>query len=136
MKFLSSILFVLILCSCAEEVTETEDLSNNLIEEVAIDTTPDPTAPGQFKEYFPNGALKIEGKNNAEGNRNGLWISYYDNGIKWSESYYDNGIRDGHSLTFFPNGGIRYIGEYKNDIKIGLWKFYDEAGELVKEEQF
>ena len=78
----------------------------------------------------------MEGKLNANGNRDGLWISYYENGTKWSESYYDDGSREGHSLSFFPSGQTRYIGEYKNDKKIGVWKFYDEDGELFKEETF
>lgn len=94
------------------------------------------TNPNQHLEYHPNGALKIEGKLNDSGRRQGLWLSYYDNGIKWSESYYSNGDRDGHSITFFPNGAIRYVGEYKNDEKVGNWKFYDEEGNLVKEENF
>jgi antitoxin component YwqK of YwqJK toxin-antitoxin module len=123
--------------SCSESTNDiAEDQTESIEEEIVEDTTPDPNAPGDFEEYYPNGALKIKGKNNAEGNREGLWISYYDNGIKWSESYYDNGIKNGHSLTFFPNGGIRYVGEYENDVKIGTWKFYDEAGELLNEEVF
>lgn len=92
--------------------------------------------PNQHLEYHPNGAVKIEGRFNDDGDRHGLWNSYYDNGIKWSESYYSAGNRDGHSITFFPNGAIRYVGEYKNDEKVGNWKFYDEEGNLVKEENF
>jgi hypothetical protein len=126
------------LVSCANEKEEvTENQPTELItEEVETDTTPDPFAPGEYIEYHENGAVKISGKNNQDGKREGLWISYYDTGVKWSESYYDDGIRNGHSLSFFPNGGIRYVGEYKNDIKIGVWKFYDETGELEKEEEF
>lgn len=92
--------------------------------------------PGEYVEYHPNGAVKIKGVHNKNMQREGLWTSYYENGIKWSESYYSNGKRDGHSLTFFPNGGVRYLGEYKDDIKIGTWTFYDETGKVVKEEKY
>lgn len=128
---------LLFLVSCSNETdvtTETQEIEE--IVEPIEEPTPDPNQPGEYQEFYPSGALKIEGKNNSKGHRNGLWISYYENGIKWSESYYVDGIKNGHSLTFFPNGGIRYVGEYKNDIKIGLWKFYDEAGEIVNEEEF
>jgi antitoxin component YwqK of YwqJK toxin-antitoxin module len=39
-------------------------------------------------------------------------------------------------VTFFPNGKIRYVGEYKDDEKSGNWKFYDEAGLLISEENY
>lgn len=108
----------------------TDSLSDNVQLETPVED------PNQHLEYHPNGALKIEGRLNDKGERQGLWLSYYDNGIKWSESYYSAGNRDGHSITFFPNGAIRYVGEYKNDEKVGNWKFYDEEGILVKEENF
>ena len=92
--------------------------------------------PGDFTEYHPNGAVKMKGIYNDSLQREGLWISYYDNGNKWSESYYTKGKKDGHSITFFPNGQIRYVGEYKNDLKTGTWTFYDEEGNISKEEKY
>ncbi len=91
---------------------------------------------GDHKEYHPNGALKIEGQYDMNSVRRGLWISYYENGLKWSESYYVNGIQDGHSLTFYPNGKIRYVGEYRQGERIGEWRFYDDAGNLTQTEDF
>ena len=136
MKSLLLLIPLSFLFSCGQEDEEQIENTEITTEEIVEEIVADPNAPGDYEEYYPNGALKIKGKNNSEGNREGLWISYYDNGIKWSESYYDNGIKNGHSLTFFPNGGIRYVGEYDNDVKIGTWKFYDETGELVNEEEF
>ncbi len=89
-----------------------------------------------YEEFYESGALKIEGNFDENEARNGLWISYYENGQKWSESFYSHGKKEGHSVTFFPNGKIRYVGEYKNDLKTGLWRFYDEVGDLVKEETY
>ena len=91
---------------------------------------------GEYLEYYPSGILKIKGFHNQALNRDGLWISYYEEGTKWSESYYLDGKRDGHSITFYPNGQIRYVGEYKKDEKIGTWTFYDEAGNLTHEEKY
>ena len=91
---------------------------------------------GMYTEKYPNGQVKIEGMLNKKSERVGLWISYYENGVKWSESYYEKGLLNGHSVTFFPSGKIRYVGEYINDKKVGDWKFYDESGELSKTENF
>lgn len=117
-----------------EEVTQ----SNSEIETESLDSVvaSEPSLAGNYQENYPNGALKIEGETNAKGNRDGLWISYYEDGTKWSESYYNDGSKEGHTLSFFPNGQARYVGEYKNDLKTGTWKFYAEDGELIKEESF
>ncbi|MCB9224667.1 MAG: hypothetical protein R2780_00080 [Crocinitomicaceae bacterium] len=139
MKFYLHIALVLFLISCSDEEKkgiveiETSIDESEIVKPEIVDTI---SKPGETVEYHPNGAVKIRGKLNEMGQREGLWISYYDNGVKWSESYYVNGILDGHSLTFFPNGKVRYVGEYKNGEKSGTWKFYDELGEFVKEENF
>jgi hypothetical protein len=142
MKYLVIPVLSFLIFACAgQEEKETIDIesSTTAVEEATTtDIAPVDTIskPGETVEYHPNGALKTRGKLNENGNREGLWVAYYDNGIKWSESYYMDGIRDGHSLTFYPNGQVRYIGEYKNDEKIGEWKFYNEDGTLQKEENF
>lgn len=92
--------------------------------------------PGEFIEYYPGGGIKMKGVYNENLQREGLWISYYESGVKWSEAYYSNGLRDGHNLTFYPNGKMRYIGEYKNEKKIGTWTFYDEEGNVTKTENY
>lgn len=84
-----------------------------------------------YQEFYPNGAVKIEGNLNDNKERNGLWISYYENGVKWSESYYINGAKNGHSITFYPNGKVRYMGEYKDNNQIGTWYFYNENGAKI-----
>ncbi len=91
---------------------------------------------GKHLEYWPSGQLKIQGQYDMQSLRTGLWMSYYESGIKWSESYYIDGLRHGHSLTFFTNGQVRYVGEFLKDEKSGLWTFYDEEGNKIKEERF
>lgn len=93
-------------------------------------------SPGDYVEYHENGNVKIKGQYDQGNERTGLWISYYDNGIKWSESYYIKGKKDGHSFTFYPNGKIRYRGEYDMDQKTGKWTYYDESGNVTNEENY
>ena len=137
MKNLVFIIFIaLISCTSQQEKELDKPTENTTSDTLNLVTPEDPTSPGQYYEYHDNGALKIEGIQNDKGNREGLWISYYENGIKWSESYYIDGIKNGHSLTFYPNGQVRYIGVYKNDKQNGTWKYYDEEGNLTKEENY
>lgn len=89
-----------------------------------------------YQEFYDNGNLKIEGDFDENEARHGLWNAYYENGLKWSESFYAHGQKSGHSITFYPNGKVRYVGEYKNDVKIGHWQFYDEEGTLISEENY
>ncbi len=134
-----SILTLLISCNNEAEKTETPQPEGPQItvqpQEVPVNN-PESFTGEEYLEYHENGQLKIKGMYDQNGERSGICTSFYDNGIKWSESYYTEGTLDGHSVTFFPNGKVRYIGEYKNGEKIGRWTFKDEAGNVVEEKNF
>jgi len=85
------------------------------------------------REYYEDGSLLKEGKLSKNEKRDGLWKSYYRDGIVWSEGEYKNGIREGKTVTYFPNGKKYYEGQFVKAQKSGLWKFYDEEGKFVKE---
>jgi len=146
MKKLLIIPVLILFTACSEDTAQTDIEIETTAPEVAVDSSEETNIqitenqpqnePGLFQEFYPNGALKMEGKNDENGLRNGLWIAYYEDGTKWSESYYVKGKKSGHSLSFYPNGNVRYVGEYLDDEKIGTWKFYDENGDLSNEETF
>lgn len=137
-KLLYILLFIATLYACSDAKNNDNILIETTIDsEIVEDNVHENSiSPGEFVEYHPNGNIKMKGRYDSNKKRTGLWISYYDNNVKWSESYYVDGKRDGHSLTFFPNGGVRYRGEYKMEQKIGTWTFYNESGEVVKEEKY
>lgn len=91
---------------------------------------------GAYREFYSNGKTKIEGFLDQKGEKNGVWKGYDPNGILQSEIFYLDGKKNGHGIVFFPNGQPKYIGEYKNDKKYGKWRFFDEKGNLLKEEVF
>lgn len=138
-----SIFFCFLTVQCSNENKDEVVLETSISDESAKVESPQNTTPinseikpGEYFEYHESGGIKIKGFYNNNLLREGLWISYYENGTKWSEAYYVDGKRDGHNLTFYPNGKVRYIGEYKNDLKVGEWSFYDEAGILTKTENY
>ena len=94
------------------------------------------TSDKDYQEFHETGELKIEGNFDDNEARHGLWVSYYETGIKWSESHYSHGNKEGHSITFYPSGKVRYLGEYADDNQVGHWTFYDEEGNVVKEEDY
>jgi antitoxin component YwqK of YwqJK toxin-antitoxin module len=88
--------------------------------------------PVYQREYNEDGTLFKEGpmKNHR---RDGVWKSYYRDGTLWSENNYKGGLINGKTVTYFPNGKKRYEGYFKNASKTGIWKFWNEQGEFVKE---
>ena len=91
---------------------------------------------GLQKDYYENGQLKITGRLNNDGLKDGVWTSYFENGQKNSESNFKAGINNGFSMIWYPNGNVRYFGDYTNGNKSGTWTFYNEEGKVVKTESF
>jgi len=88
------------------------------------------------REYYEDGKLLKEGPLNDDSKRNGLWKSYYRDGVLWSEGDFVNGIREGKTVTYFSNGQKYYEGQFSKAKKSGVWKFYNEQGEFVYDKNY
>ena len=88
--------------------------------------------PVYQREYNEDSTLFKAGPLKGQ-RREGEWKSYYRDGTLWSENIYKNGLINGKTITYFPNGKKRYEGYFKNASKTGIWKFWNEEGEFVKE---
>ena len=88
------------------------------------------------REYYADGNLLKEGALNNDAKRNGLWKSYYRDGVLWSQGDFINGIREGITITYFASGKKYYEGHYTKGRKSGVWKFWNEQVELVKETDY
>lgn len=86
------------------------------------------------KQYYENGQLRLFGNYNEDEERDGLWVSYFDDGTIWSECEYKNGKKDGLNNAYYSNGKIRFTGFWKENQRIGDWKSYSENGELLDAE--
>jgi antitoxin component YwqK of YwqJK toxin-antitoxin module len=64
------------------------------------------------------------------GKKDGLWISYRDNGQLWDKVTYKDGKVDGPYLTYHENGRLEYKGTYKVGKKNGPWVSFHEDGQL------
>jgi antitoxin component YwqK of YwqJK toxin-antitoxin module len=78
--------------------------------------------------------LEIDGLNTA--------IKYFDeDGALKSQGQIKSGRKNGSWKFYYPNGKTESNGDFffknKNyDLKVGLWKYFDETGILIKEEEF
>lgn len=67
-----------------------------------------------YLEYYPNGVKGREGKIiNAYWNKIGKWQEWYENGVKMRDYFFD---------------------ENQPNIKTGTWSWWDEKGNLIKQE--
>lgn len=115
------------LTSCQQE--KKAPRSENAPEQPVMPGDDDSPVVEEHKETYDNGNLRIKGKK-VNGKREGLWVSYYQNGNKWSETTFEAGVKSGPTTTYYEDGMMRYTGQYENDLKTGTWKFYTEDGKL------
>lgn len=125
---LSSFLIASICFACTNDTTEKAP------EKLTVEQTSSRT--GMQKDYYPSGQLKMSGKLNNEGQKDGVWTSYFENGQKNSEANFKNGVNHGYSMVWYPNGNVRYFGDYNNGKKVGEWIFYTEDGEVAQKQLF
>ena len=96
---------------------------------------PDSTFTGEYKDKYPNGIIKYTGFFRF-GKRHGQWVSFYANGIPWSEQSYDKGKREGANVVYYENSRVRYKGYFRNDKRDSVWMFYDSTGKLMRTIKF
>lgn len=122
--------------SCKQETTEPVKEETQQTDSIKKPETAASNSSMQFKQTnYPNGKVKMEG-NIENGVREGKWVSFYENGMIWSETYFSKGVKDGPTTTWFPNGSRRYTGEFKNDKEFGKWVYYDENGKIAEEKEY
>ncbi|HOZ39277.1 MAG TPA: hypothetical protein PLL25_00615 [Flavobacteriales bacterium] len=71
-----------------------------------------------------------------DGQRTGVWTSYFPNGTLRSQNTYVNGKENGPSVVNHPNGIPFYVGQYLQGVNHGQWVFYDEQGNEIKRATF
>ena len=82
---------------------------------------------GGFKQYHSNGEIEQEGEFKDD-EKHGLWKGYNDEGNLIQETYYSMGLKNGVSKTYFGNGKPDVECNYKNGMKNGVYKQFSESG--------
>jgi antitoxin component YwqK of YwqJK toxin-antitoxin module len=87
---------------------------------------------GQYTEYTRTGEIIAQGTY-ADGERNGQWR--FKSGDNTEEGTYLLGLRDGEWKAVYPNGKLRFKGEYRQGNPEGRHVIYYENGR-IKEERY
>ncbi|MDX2360460.1 MAG: hypothetical protein QNK23_06615 [Crocinitomicaceae bacterium] len=143
MKYLLFTLVCIGLISCKSDAPVTEAESGTETENSVDSTIVEPTTNNEdlveiegdlFTEYYP-GKLKIkfQGTQDENGQRHGKWLYFSEEGEELSMTMYEHGNFEGHIMVKYPNGVLRYVGEYSNNQPVGVWKRYSQEGILVYE---
>ena len=81
-------------------------------------------------------SVKVTGLGNGSiknGEEEGAWIRYRDNGQLYSKGNYKNGKKEGAWISYFSNGQLMRKGNYKNGKEDGAWVEYEKDGTLDRE---
>lgn len=133
-KYFVLIVLTLLLVSCSETVKKSAD-------DDGVDTKQfEAERPlvvededGKYTEWYEgHKQVKIKGRKDKKGRKVGIWKYYTKRGVEQSITEYKKGIKDGHTIVRHKNGAIYYKGEYEMDEPTGVWKFYNEEGQLVE----
>jgi antitoxin component YwqK of YwqJK toxin-antitoxin module len=76
---------------------------------------------GTWKYYHPDGKLEQTGKYNKQGKPDGTWTWYFESGQLQREENYTNGQKDGLSEEYDENGNLVEKGEYLDGKEDGPW---------------
>lgn len=85
---------------------------------------------GEQVIYHKNGVIEMRGmmKNSK---RDGVWKSWYESGLPWSETTFKDGKKNGKTATWYDNGNKRYEGFFTDDKESGRWTFWKEDGTIL-----
>ena len=86
---------------------------------------------GEYIKHYKNGVIEMRGIM-KDGKRDGVWKTWYESGLPWSETEFKDGKKTGKTTTWYDNGKKRYEGFYADDKETGKWVYWDETGKEVK----
>jgi antitoxin component YwqK of YwqJK toxin-antitoxin module len=66
----------------------------------------------------------------------GIHYHFTDDGILSHIYFYKNGQLDGFYKSYYENGVLESYGEYLNGTKKGTWFYYSKKGAILKKENF
>lgn len=89
---------------------------------------------GVSRTYFLTGNLSEE-THYINGTKQGLWQKFYANNMLEAKANYLDDQFDGEGIFYYSNGIIKEQGSFKSGIKIGIWKIFDDEGNLISEDE-
>lgn len=70
---------------------------------------------------------------NSEGNQEGYWEEFHQDGSLWAKTFYKNGQKHGYRITYDYDGSVVYFWHFVNDRPVGLFQVYKEIKFYAKD---
>ena len=120
----------------SQQIIHTETYDNENIKSITFHKkTRNGIEKVKSEEYHDDGQKKSEGTY-KNGEKYGLWTSWYKNGQKEFERTFKDGNKDGLYTQWYVSGQKRVEGTYKDGKKDGKWTKWYENGQKKSEEIF
>ena len=120
-----------------------EKTNSNTQESVGISKEGQLTYKGDFKDgkpeglwttFFPNGRPRWQGVK-KDGLNHGSFTMWYEDGSKRMKGNYERGKKHGKSTAWHPNA-VKWLEQWHHHgAPVGLWKNWNNQGELIDETQ-
>ena len=123
MKYFKLFILLISIISCTSSGEDSNLINQSKVEsEIKSDS---------LIKHYDNGNVKIAGSlvNNL---REGLWVSYFENGTKQSEHNYNDGLLNGSITVFINSGKLLYQGFYVEGKQHGKWIYYNKEQQPIK----
>ncbi|MGZ3863151.1 MAG: toxin-antitoxin system YwqK family antitoxin [Bacteroidia bacterium] len=92
-------------------------------------------ANGEATYFYSTGKIMEKGTF-ENGNKEGKWIRYNENGLTIGIAAYVAGKKDGTWIVWDDNGKKRFEMHYRSGEKTGTWITWNENGEQVSSKDF
>ena len=79
-----------------------------------------------YRNYFPNSKQLRTVNYYLNGQKDRIWETFFESGQMWYSYQYKKGKLNGEYIQYYPEGNPKFVGNYKDDIKVGKWLFYNE----------
>lgn len=91
---------------------------------------------GTWNEYGKSGNVIVKSTYNKNGNLNGPYFSFYENGNKQLNTNFKNGVQHGEYTLFHPNKNIHITAKFADGLETGVWKEFNDKNTLVRKRTF
>lgn len=92
--------------------------------------------PGhETQQFHANGRAHVRGRL-VDGVREGVWNTFRENGLPWSQVEYLSGEKNGSFRTWHENGLPHIEGQHRAGKPAGVWYFFDTMGQPTESQNF
>lgn len=91
---------------------------------------------GEWRYFSRDNGKLILVEENKNGKIHGNSTVYYETGMIMMERQFIDNQLEGHAKVYYPSGALKEEGDYHKGEKTGVWKTFNEDGDIISSENF